>query len=184
MEHKQMTYELFKRLFRAGNEAGAKGEVTMHIVFDEGSFPEPLPKESRTYAVSSRCEAFMPGEGSAIPGRRLDDPDGRSVRLDQLMADEGNPGGWRIEETYVREFMPDAYQVFFIPRAEHQNDMIRYCFGDTDVLARKTRQNGRIRLEPISGARLDGGARIGLPADRVYGYCTMLERHLNEPEAG
>ena len=44
----------------------------------------------------------------------------------------------------------------------------------------KAIKNGKIRLEPLAGNQRTDDEWTDLPMDRVYGYCTLLEQHLNE----
>lgn len=56
---------------------------------------------------------------------------------------------------------------------------ICWFFGDTCIKVREVTDGGRVRLEPVAGDQAACGEWTELPIDRVYGYCTLLERHIN-----
>jgi hypothetical protein len=66
-----------------------------------------------------------------------------------------------------------------LTRTEQEDGTVCYFFGDTYIRAYETRSNGKIQLEPVSGDQAACGEWTELPLDRVYGYCTLLARHLN-----
>ena len=109
----------------------------------------------------------------------LDVTSDQGVRLDWFMAEEGNPGGWKVQECYILEHMRDAEAVSDLTRIELEDDTVCYGFGDTCIRVLETTDGRKIRLEPLAGNQMTDGEWIDLPIDRVYGYGTLLERHLN-----
>jgi hypothetical protein len=107
------------------------------------------------------------------------DGDDQGVRLDWYMAEEGNTGGWKVEDCYILEQMRDAAAIPHLTRTEQEDGTVCYFFGDTCIRAYETKSNGKIQLEPVSGDQTACGEWTELPLDRVYGYCTLLARHLN-----
>lgn len=55
-------------------------------------------------------------------------------------------------------------------------------FGDTCIRVHESHKDGKVHLEPVRGDQTACGEWVELPIDRVYGYCTLLERHLNRRE--
>jgi hypothetical protein len=171
LELKQAFHEL-KRNSLAENP-------TAHITFTEDSFDEPYSLLSRTYRFSSDNNAFCSRMGGySIFADCLDGSD-QGVRLDWYMAEEGNTGGWKVEDCYILEQMRDAAAIPHLTRTEQEDGTVCYFFGDTCIRAYETRSNGKIQLEPVSGDQAACGEWTELPLDRVYGYCTLLARHLN-----
>ena len=97
------------------------------------------------------------------------------------MAEEGNANGWKVEECYILERMMDVDGIGDLTRIELEDDTICYGFGSSSTCIRvcETNKNRKIRLEPLAGNQMIDGKWVDLSIDRVYGYCTLLERHLN-----
>ena len=95
------------------------------------------------------------------------------------MADEGNAGGWKIQECYILEHMRDAAAIPNAARAVQGDGTVCYFFGDTSIRTREAREDVKTHLEPVAGEQAACGQWTDLPIDRVYGYCTLLERHIN-----
>ncbi len=176
-----MTYPELKNTFRELNRNSPGEDLTAHIVFTEDSFDRPYGLINRTYQISSDNKAFRPNSlGYSIFAWCLDPNSDQGIRLEQYMAEERNPGGWKVRECYVLEHMPDAAAIPGAVREEQEGGTACWSFGDTRIRAREVRNaHGWIDLEPVSGDRAAGGARTELPMDRVYGYCTLLERLVN-----
>ena len=75
--------------------------------------------------------------------------------------------------------MLDAAAIPRAQRTEQADGSVCWFFGDTCIRAREVADGGRLRLEPVSGDQTACGEWADLPIDRVYGYCTLLERHIN-----
>lgn len=177
-----MTYSEMKQIFRELKRTSPRDNLTAYVIFTEGSFTRPYSLLSRTYCVSSRNNGFWPGLISrSIFAYCLDRTSDQGVRLDWYMAEEGNPGGWKVEDCYILEQMQDAEAISDLTRIELEDDMICYGFGSNSTCIRvyETNENGKIKLEPLAGNQMMDGKWADLPIDRVYGYCTLLERHLN-----
>ena len=95
------------------------------------------------------------------------------------MAEEGNPGGWKVEDCYILERMRDAAAIPNLSRAEQGDGTVCYFFGDTTIRAEETVEDGHLLLTPISGDQVGPDGWGDLDIDRVYGYCTLVERQLN-----
>lgn len=176
-----MDYTDLKQVFQELKRNSPREDLTAHIVFTEDSFARLYPLLSRTYSVSSDNKAFWPSMGGySIFACCLDKTSDQGVRLDWYMAEEGNAGGWQVEDCYVLEHMRDAAAIPNLTRTEQEDETVCYFFGDTCIRVRETMDNGKIRLEPVAGDQAACGEWVELPIDRVYGYCTLLERHLNE----
>lgn len=178
-----MTYSKVKEIFQEWNRKRPGEELTAHIVFTMDSFKKEYPLLSRTYAVSSNNKAFRPNMGGySIFGDSLDGTD-LGVRLEGYMAEEGNPGGWKVEDCYILEQMRDAAAIPSLSRVGQKDGTVCYFFGDTTIRAEENVEDGKLRLTPISGDQVGPDGWVELEMDRVYGYCALLERHLTEPEA-
>lgn len=175
-----MTYSEMKNTFQELKRSSPREDLTAHIIFTEDSFAVPYPLLSRTYLVSNDNKAFWPNIGGySIFAYCLDKNSDQGVRLDWYMADEGNAGGWKVQECYILEHMRDAAAIPRAERAEQEDGTICWFFGDTSIKAREVTEDGRTCLEPVSGDQAACGQWAELPIDRVYGYCTLLERHIN-----
>ena len=173
-----MDYSKLKAIFQELKQSSPKDDLTAHIIFTEDSFDKPYPLLSRTYRISSDNKAFWSRMGGrSIFAYCLDVTSDQGVRLDWYMAEEGNPGGWKVEDCYILERMRDATAIPDVTRLEQDEGTVCYFFGETCIQTRESHENGKIRLEPVSGDR-----NVCLPIDRVYGYCTLLERHLNRKD--
>ena len=98
------------------------------------------------------------------------------------MAEEGSHGGWKVDDCYIFKRMRDAVTISRAERTEQGDGTDCYFFDDTYIRVRESRKNGKIQLEPVRGDQVGGGEWVELSIDRVYGYCTLLEQHLNRKE--
>lgn len=175
-----MTYTELKNTFRDLKRTSPREDLTAHVIFTEDSFASPYPLLSRTYLVSSDNKAFWSCMGGySIFAYCLDKNSDQGVRLDWYMADEGNAGGWKVQDCYILERMRDANAIPNAARAVQADGTACYFFGDTSIRAREVREDGKTRLEPVAGDQTACGQWVDLPMDRVYGYCTLLERSIN-----
>ena len=175
-----MNYAELKQTFRELKRNSPREDLTAHIIFTEDSFTKQFPLLSRTYRVSSNNKAFWPGMGGySIFAYCLDKTSDQGVRLDWYMADEGNAGGWKVEDCYILEQMQDTAAITSLTRMEQDDGTICYFFGDTCIRVRESHEEGKIHLEPVAGDQTACGEWVDLPIDRVYGYCTLLERQVN-----
>lgn len=175
-----MTYPELRAAFREWERSYPVDHLTAHIIFTMDSFDREYPLLSRTYAVSSNNKAFRPNMGGySIFGDSLDGTD-IGVRLEGYMAEEGNPGGWKVEDCYILEQMRDAAAIPTLSRVEQGDNTVCYFFGDTTIRAEESVEDGKLRLSPISGGQVGPDGWGDLEIDRVYGYCTLLERQLNK----
>ena len=175
-----MDYKELKKTFCDLKRTSPREDLTAHIIFTEDSFASQYPLLSRTYLVSSDNKAFWPHMFSnSIFAYCLDNTSDQGVRLDWYMAQEGIAGGWKVEECYILEQMQDVDTIPSVTRTTQDDGAICYIFGHTTIRAREVMENGKIRLEPVAGGQTVCEEWVELPVDRVYGYCTLLERHLN-----
>lgn len=175
-----MEYTELKRIFQKLKADAPRENLTAHIIFTEDSFDDPYPLLSRTYLVSSDNKDFWSSMFShSIFAYCLDKTSDQGVRLDWYMAEEGNKDGWEVQDCYILEHMRDAAAIPRAQRTEQEDGSVCWFFGDTCIRAREVADGGRIRLEPVSGDQTACGEWADLPIDRVYGYCTLLERHIN-----
>ena len=175
-----MKYSDLKQIFQELKRNSPKEDLTAHIIFTEDSFDEKYPLLSRTYSLTSDNKAFWPNMGGySIFASCLDGTDQR-VRLEWYMAEEGNAGGWKVEDCYILEWMRDAAAIPHFCRTEQGDGTVCYFFGDTCIRVRESYEDGKIQVEPVVGDQAACGEWVALPTDRVYGYCTLLERHLNK----
>ena len=175
-----MTYPELRAAFREWEHSCPEEHLTAHIVFTVDSFDREYSLLSRTYAVSSNNKAFQPNMGGySIFGDSLDETD-IGVQLEGYMAEEGNPGGWKVEDCYVLEQMRDAAAIPSLSRVEQGDGIVCYFFGDTTIRAEETVEDGKLCLTPISGDQVGPDGWTDLTMDRVYGYCTLLKRQLNK----
>ena len=178
-----MIYAELKQIFRELKQTSPRDDLTAHIVFTEDSFTMQYSLLSRTYRVSSDNKGFRPHMFSrSIFAYCLDVTSDQGVRLDWYVAEEGNPGGWKVEDCYILEQMRDVAVIPHLTRTEQDDGTICYFFGDTCIRVRESYENGKICLKPVAGDQVACGEWVDLPIDRVYGYCTLLERHLNRRE--
>lgn len=175
-----MTYLELKKALQEWESSHPSEHLTAHIIFAVDSFDREYPLLSRTYAVSSNSKAFRPGMGGySIFGDSLDGSD-LGVRLERYMAQEGNPGGWKVEDCYILERMRDAAAIPRLARAEQEDGTTCYFFGDTTIRVEETVEDGKLRLTPIAGDQVGPDGWEELDMDRVCGYCALLERQLNK----
>lgn len=97
------------------------------------------------------------------------------------MEEEGNPGGWKVENCYILEQMRDAEAICNLTRIELEDETICYGFGSSSTCIRvcETIEDRKVCLEPLGGNQMIDGKWVDLTIDRIYGYCTLLERRLN-----
>ena len=112
----------------------------------------------------------------------LDVTSDQGVRLDWYMAEEGNPDGWEVENCYILERMQDAAAIPSLTKTDQGDGTVCYFFSDTCIRVHESHENGNIHLEPVRGDQTTCGEWVDLPIDRVYGYCTLLERQLNRKQ--
>ncbi len=175
-----MEYSDLKRIFRELKRTTPKEDLTAHIIFTEDSFDKTYPLLSRTYRFDSDNTAFWPNRGGySIFAYCLDLTSDQGVRLDWYMVEEGNPGGWKVEDCYILEQMEDTAAIPMFTRAMRGDGTVNYFFGNTCIRVRETKKDGKIQLAPVIGERATSSGWAELPIDRVYGYCTLLERYLN-----
>lgn len=178
-----MNYSELKQVFQELKRTSPRENLTAHIVFTKDSFTKEYPLLSRTYSVSSNNNGFWTGLISrSIFAYCLDITSDQGVRLDWYMADEGNPDGWKVEDCYILEQMRDAAAIPQCYRTEQNDGTVCYFFGDTCIRVRESYKEGKIRLAPVAGDQTACGEWVELSIDRVYGYCTLLEWHLNRKD--
>jgi len=85
-----------------------------------------------------------------------------------------------VEDCYILEQMRDVKAIPNLTRTAQRDGTISYFFGDTCIRVLETAENGKIQMVPVSGDQAACGEWVELPIDRVYGYCTLLTRYLNE----
>lgn len=78
------------------------------------------------------------------------------------------------------EHMRDAAAISQAQRQMQDDGSVCYFFGNTSIRVTETMRNGKICLESIGGDQVACGEWLDLPIDRLYGYCTLLERYLNK----
>ena len=178
-----MVYTELKQVFQELKRTSPREDLTAHIIFTEDSFAMSYPLLSRTYLVSSDNKGFRPHMFSnSIFAYCLDKTSDQGVRLDWYMAEEGNADGWKVEDCYILEQMRDVAAIPNLTRTEQGDRTVCYFFADTCIRVRESEGNGKIKLKPVSGDQTACGEWVELSDDRVYGYCTLLERHLNRKE--
>lgn len=176
-----MNYGELKRSFQELKRTSPRDDLTARIIFTEDSFAKKYPLLSRTYCFSSNNKAFWPNMGGySISACCLDVTSDQGVRLDWYMEEEGNPSGWKVEECYILEQMRDTKAIPNPDRVDHDDGTTCYYFGDTCIRACESYEGRKIKLEPVNGDQVACGEWVELSIDRVYGYCTLLERHLNK----
>lgn len=175
-----MVYAELKQIFRELKRTSPRDDLTAHIIFTEDSFQKPYSLLSRTYRISSDNKAFWPNMGGySIFGYCLDVTSDQGVRLDHYMAEERDPSGWKVEDCYILERMRDAAAIPNATWMEQDDGSVCYFFGDTCIRVRESHEGRKIHLEPVRGDQTACGEWVELSIDRVYGYCILLERHLN-----
>ena len=175
-----MNYSELKQIFRELKATSPRDDLTAHIIFTEDSFRKPYSLLSRTYRISSDNKAFWPNMGGySIFAYCLDVTSDQGVRLDSYMAEEGNADGWKVEDCYILEQMRDTAAIPNYSRTMQIDGTAFYFFSDTCIQVREAHEKDTIHLEPVRGDQTVCGEWVELSIDRVYGYCTLLERHLN-----
>ena len=178
-----MNYSELKQVFRELKATFPRDDLTAHIIFTEDSFKKPYSLLSRTYRISSDNKAFWPNMGGySIFGYCLDKTTDQGVRLDYYMAEERDINGWKVEDCYILEQMRDTAAIPNYSRTMQIDGTAFYFFGDTCIRVCEAHEKDTIHLEPVSGDQTACGEWVKLPIDRVYGYGTLLERHLNRKE--
>ena len=179
-----MDYRELKQIFRELKQKSPKEDLTAHITFTEDSFIRSYSPLSRTYRFSSDNKALWPNMGGySIFAYCLDKTSDQGVRLEWYMAEEGNAGGWKVEDCYILEQMQDVSAIPDFATATQDDGTVCYFFGNTTIRVRETMESGKIKLEPVAGDQTACGEWMELSVDRVCGYCTLLERHLNRKSA-
>lgn len=174
-----MKYLELKEVFREHEKNWPKEHLTAMLVFTEDSFDKQYSRLSRSYMVSSDNKAFLPNmAGYSIFADCLDGTD-RGVRLEWYMAEEGNPGGWKVEDCYILEQMRDIAAIPSLSKATQDDGTVCYFFGGTTIRAEESIDHGKLRLKPVAGDQVACGEWTDLDIDQVAGYCVLLERHLN-----
>ena len=177
-----MNYSDLKQAFCDINRDHPTKKLTAHIIFSEDSFDKKYSLLSRTYRITSDEKAFWSRTGSrSIFADCLDGSD-QGVRLDWYLAEEGNPGGWKVQNCYVLEHMRDVADIPNAARVVQPDGTVCYFFGDTSIQVNETMQDGKRKLEPIAGDQAAYGEWEDLSIDQVCGYCFLLEKHLNGGE--
>lgn len=175
-----MTYAELKQTFCDLKRNSPREDLTAHITFTEDSFASQYSLLSRTYLVSSDNKAFWSKKGGrSIFAYCLDKTSDQGVRLDWYLAEEGNADGWKVEDCYILEQMQDAAAIPRLTRSAQDDATVCYFFGNTTIRVQESIDNGKIKLEPVAGDQVACGEWVELSVDRVHGYCTLLERHLN-----
>ena len=114
-----MNYSEVKQIFQKLKRTSPKEDLTAYIIFTEDSFATSYPLLSRTYRVSSDNKGFRPHMFSnSIFAYCLDKTSDQGVRLDWYMAEEGNPGGWKVEDCYILEQMRDTAAIPSLTRMD------------------------------------------------------------------
>lgn len=179
-----MNYAELKQTFQELKCTSPREDLTAHIIFTEDSFASQYPLLSRTYRVSSNNKGFWPRMLSrSIFGYCLDVTSDQGVRLDWYMAEEGNPRGWKVEACYILEQMRDTKAIPNHSRTAQVDGTVCYYFGDTCIRVRESYEKNKVCLEPVAGNQVACSEWVELSIDRVYGYCSLLERHLNQEAA-
>ena len=175
-----MVYTELKQVFQELKRTSPREDLTAHIIFTEDSFATLYPLLSRTYLVSSDNKGFRPHMFSnSIFAYCLDKTSDQGARLDWYMEEEGNSGGWKVEDCYILEQMRDTAAIPNYSRTMQIDGTAFYFFSDTCIQVREAHEKDTIHLEPVRGDQTVCGEWVELSIDRVYGYCTLLERHLN-----
>ena len=175
-----MTYAELKQTFCDLKRNSPREDLTAHITFTEDSFASQYSLLSRTYLVSSDNKAFWSKKGGrSIFAYCLDVTSDQGVRLDWYMAEEGNAGGWKVEDCYILEQMQDTDAIPAATRTVQEDGAVCYFFGGTTIRVQEVIESGKIGLRPVAGDQIVCGEWVELPVDRVHGYCALLERHLN-----
>ena len=176
-----MEYKRLKEIFQELKRTSPRENLTAHIIFTEDSFDKPYSLLSRTYCVNSDNNGFWTGLISrSIFAYCLDVTSDQGVRLDWYMEEEGNLSGWKVEECYILEQMRDVEAIANLAKATQDDGTTCYFFGNTTIRAYKMMDNGRFVLKPVAGNQINSDGWVDLDIDRVYGYCTLLERQLNK----
>lgn len=81
---------------------------------------------------------------------------------------------------HLLEQMRDVVAIPHLTHVAQDDGTTCYFFGDTTIRAEETAEDGKLRLTPIAGDEIGPDGWVGLDINRVYGYCTLLERHLNK----
>lgn len=175
-----MNYAELKQIFREFKRNFPKEDLTAHIIFTEDSFDEKYSLLSRTYCFNSDNKAFLPNMGGYSIFASCLDGTNPWVRLEWYMAEEGSPGGWKVENCCILEQLRDAAAIPMFTRAMRGDGTTNYFFGETCVRVKEVIEDGKIHLEPVAGERIIHGEWTELPIDQVHGYCTLLVHHLNK----
>lgn len=174
-----MNYLDLKQVFCDLNRDHPTQNLTAHITFAEDSFQKPYSLLSRTYRITSGEKAFWSRTGSrSIFAYCLDITSDQGVRLDWYMAEEGNLGGWKVQDCYILERMRDVTDIPNAERVVQPDGTVCYFFGDTTIQVNEILQDGKRKLEPIAGDQAAYGEWEDLSIDQVCGYCFLLEKYI------
>lgn len=174
-----MNYAKLKQIFQELKRHSPMEDLTAHITFTQDSFNKPYPLLSHTYSFNSDSKAFLPNMGGySIFGYCLDGTD-QGLRLEKYIDEEGRGSNWKIQNCYILEQMRDAKAIPKFDRVNQDDGTTCNYFGDTCIRACESRKAGKVRLKPLSGDQVACGEWADLEIDQVYGYCTLLARHLN-----
>lgn len=177
-----MNYLELKQAFCDWKRKHPTEDLTAHIIFTEDSFTQGYSLLSRTYRITSGEKVFWSKTGSrSIFADCLDGTD-QGVRLDWYLADEGNPGGWKVQDCYILEYTQDTDTISSVQRHVQDDGTVAYFFGDTTVRAYEAMDDEKICLKPTSGDQVACGEWVELAVDKVHGYCFLLEKFLNGGE--
>ena len=172
-----MKYSELKQVFCDWNHDRPTQELTAHIIFTEDSFDKEYSLLSRTYRITSNEKAFWSKTGSrSIFGYCLDVTSDQGVRLDWYMADEGDPGGWKVQDCYILERMRDATDIPNAERVVQSDGTVCYFFGGTTIHVNEVLHDGKRKLEPIAGDQAAYGEWEDLSIDQLCGYGFLLEK--------
>lgn len=80
----------------------------------------------------------------------------------------------------LSEHMRDAAAISQAQRQMQDDGSVCYFFGNTSIRVTETMQDGKLCLKPVVGDQVACGEWLDLPIDRLYGYCTLLERYLSK----
>lgn len=178
-----MTYSELKQIFCDLNREHPTQKLTAHIIFTEDSFTKQYPLLSRTYRITSEEKAFWSRVGSrSIFAYCLDKTSDQGVRLDWYMAEEGNPGGWKVEACYILERMQDANAISKAQRQVQEDETVCHFIGNTTLRVNETMVDGMVSLESIAGDQVACGEWSELSIDKLHGYCFLLEKYLKGDE--
>lgn len=83
-------------------------------------------------------------------------------------------------DIYAKARMRDAAAIPHLSRVEQGDGTVCYFFGDTTIRTEEMVEDGKLHLAASSGDQVGPDGWTELDMDKVRGYCTLLERQLNE----